>query len=141
MGKLIDNGDATKVPAMLAAADYLLQVTWLPDPESGPVQPAESPELVFSGTLRNMEHLAAAAAFAQSLLLGASSCGYKTYWSSGGALRKPQVFEWLGIPDNQILIGSIFLFPGETGTADVKPGAMAEKRGSLADWSKPVSIP
>ncbi|MDJ0614620.1 MAG: hypothetical protein QNJ29_13200 [Rhizobiaceae bacterium] len=136
MHMLLDTGDATKVPNMLAAAQYLLQVTWLPDPGtfSGESQSKEDP--MFSGTLRNMEHIAAASAFAQSLLLAAEEAGFKTYWSSGGPLRKKPVFDALGIPHTELLLGSIFLFPNEPKHAEIKSGNLADKRGAPNDWSR-----
>ena len=83
-----------------------------------------------------MEHLAATGAFVQSLLLAAEAEGFRTYWSSGGPLRKKPVLDWLGIPENQILIGSVFLFPEDVGSAEIKPGANAERRGAVSDWSR-----
>lgn len=136
MDFLIDSGDATKVPNMLAAAEYLVQVTWLPDEGTLFNRDAGKDETAFVGTLRNMEHVAAASAFVQSLLLAGEEQGFKTYWSSGGALKSAAVFEYLKIPLNQLLIGSIFLFPSEPRNAEVKPGTMKDARGDLADWSK-----
>ncbi len=140
MHKLMENGDASKVPAMLAASHYLVQVTWLPDHAADNPASSASKDIVFAGTLRNMEHLAAAAAFTQSLLLAAEEEDYRTYWSSGGALRGGKVFEWLGIPANQLLIGSVFFFPQDTGSSQIKAGAMRDKRGDVTQWSRHVSI-
>ena len=111
MNDLITSGDATKVPNMLAAADYLLQVTWLPDAGTIVDPKPEKDQPSFVGTLRNMEHIAAASAFIQSMLLAAQTEGFKTYWSSGGPLRSPETFKKIGIPDTELLLGSIFLFP------------------------------
>ena len=138
---MIRSGDATKIPNMLAAACGLLQVTWLPDEGTikGDVTAKDAP--VFDGTLRNMEHIAAASAFVQSLLLAADAQGFRTYWSSGGPLRGGEVFSLLGIPDTQLLIGSVFLFPADPKDADVRPGALANARGEVGDWSRIVEIP
>ncbi len=134
MQRLIDNGDTTKLPAMLAASEYLFQVTWLPDPHSshGLLNPSEP----FEPTLRNMEHIASASAVAQSLLLAGEAEGYRTYWSSGGALRSDAVFGWLDIPSAEILIGSVFLFGQTPEHAEVKPGSHANNRGKPEDWSR-----
>lgn len=136
MNHLVREGDVTKVPALLATAQFLVQVTWLPDEGTVHAGDGGKHAVVFDGTLRNMEHIAAASAFAQSLLLVADACGFRTYWSSGGGLRGKAVFDHLGIPDREILIGSIFLYPAEAANTEVKPGSMAERRGKLEDWSR-----
>lgn len=135
MHHLIESGDTTKVPNMLAAAQYLLQVTWLPDPGTILGDTTSKEEPVFAGTLRNMEHIAAGSAFIQSVLLGAEQSGFKTYWSSGGPLRGETVFSALEIPMGELLLGSIFLFPNEPENAEIKQGNLAGKRGGLSDWS------
>lgn len=140
MNILIEAGDTTKVPNMLAAADYLLQVTWLPDDGTIVNPEPDKEEQAFTGTLRNMEHIAAASAFIQSLLLAAESEGFKTYWSSGGPLRKQQTFSILGIPPKEILLGSVFLFPSDPENAEIKAGNLAEKRGEPSQWSKWLEI-
>jgi len=141
MDFLIQSGDVTKVPNMLAAAEYLVQVTWLPDEGTLENRNAGKDKAAFSGTLRNMEHIAAASAFVQSLLLAGEEKGFRTYWSSGGALKSASVFDYLGIPDTQLLLGSIFLFPSQVENAEVKPGAMRDARGSVQDWSVWCEIP
>lgn len=136
MHHLIASGDTTKVPNMLAAAQFLLQITWLPDQGTIIADGRGKEGAVFEGTLRNMEHIAAASAFIQSVLLAAEETGFKTYWSSGGPLRSAQTFEILAIPQTELLLGSIFLFPDKPQNAEIKPGAMAERRGNLTDWSR-----
>ncbi len=133
---LIESGDVTKVPNMLSAAEYLFQVTWLPDEDTIINRGAGNDEQAFSGTLRNMEHIAAASAFIQSLLLAGEEQGVMTYWSSGGALKSAEVFEYLKIPLNQLLLGAIFFFPKEIEHAQIKQGAMKDARGSVEEWSK-----
>lgn len=128
--------DTTKVPNMLTAADYMLQVTWLPDEGSIINRDAGKDEEAFTGTLRNMEHIAAASAFIQSLLLAGEEKGFMTYWSSGGALKSESVFDYLTIPTNQLLLGSVFFFSKEVVHAEIKQGAMKDARGILEDWSK-----
>ncbi|MGB7304988.1 MAG: nitroreductase family protein [Burkholderiaceae bacterium] len=123
---------ASKIAAMLAGADVLVQVTWLPDPVDSSAPPDQNP---FVGSQRNMEHIAAASAAVQSFLLLATQAGYRTYWSSGGVLRNPSTFTQLNIPSAEILLGSIFLFPQDTGNAEIKPGAWRDKRGDFNSWS------
>ena len=140
MQERIDGGDVTKIPNMLAAAQFLLQITWLPEPGTIASDPVSKDAAVFEGTLRNMEHIAAASAFTQSVLLAADNAGFKTYWSSGGPLREAKFFSRLEIPQNQLLLGSIFLFAGVQRKSEVKSGSLADKRGYLDDWSRWVDI-
>ena len=126
-------GHSDKIPAMLAAAEFLFQVTWLPD---APNECDQLPEgMLYSGNLRNMEHVAAASAMTQSMLLAATDAGFRTYWSSGGVLRSLEVFELLGIPSCEILLGSVFLYPQDVGDAEIKSGKLHDKRGVINDWS------
>ena len=136
MTALIDYGDATKVPNMLAAAEALLQVTWLPDPDTVSQNQSEDEMTVFTGTLRNMEHIAAASSFVQSVLLAIENEGLGSYWSSGGIMRKGEVFGQLGIPEDEILLGSIFLFPSAPTNSEIKPGKLSQMRGAVKDWSR-----
>lgn len=133
---LIAAGDTTKVPNMLTAAEYMLQVTWLPDEATIINKAAGKDEEAFKGTIRNMEHIAAASAFIQSLLLAGEDKNLMTYWSSGGALKSENVFDYLSIPNNQMLLGSVFLFSKEVAHDEIKQGAMKDARGSVDDWSK-----
>lgn len=120
-----------KIAHMLAGAETLLLFTWLPEPEA----PAPEGDAAYHGSLTNMEHIAAGSAAIQNLLLLAAEAGLRSYWSSGGVLRGPEVFERLAIPPAQILLGAVFLFPAEIGAAEVMPGKLRDKRGTLGDWS------
>lgn len=131
---LLDRGDKSKIPRMLGAAVALVQATWLPNPPRGPV------EGLFEATEENMEHVAAAGAAVQNLLLAATARGIPSYWSSGGVLRGAEAFGWLGIPAREILLGSIFLFPTEHPGAEVNPGAHRDRRGAPSDWSRWVDV-
>ena len=133
---LIAQGDATKVTNMLSAAENLFQVTWLPDEGTIRNREAGQSEEVFAGTLRNMEHIAAASAFIQSLLLAGEEQGFMTYWSSGGALKSAKTFSYLNISLNELLLGAVFFFPKHVDHAEIKPGAMKDARGNIDDWSK-----
>ncbi len=131
----LDN--AGKIPAMLAAADALIMATWLPNA-------AQVAELVdepgFAATINNMEHIAAASAAIQNLLLAATARGISNYWSSGGVLRSSQVFNLLGIPRSQILLGAVFLFPNEFSDAEIATSKLREHRGSRESWSRWITI-
>ncbi|NKB77703.1 MAG: hypothetical protein GKR96_11870 [Gammaproteobacteria bacterium] len=132
---LVSHGDMTKVPNMLAAASALVQVTWLPNPPED-----QSQDLLYDPTVENMEHIAAASAAIQNMLLAATARSIPTYWSTGGALRKSDVFAWLGIPEREILLGSIFLFPEEKTGVKVVPGKLRGKKGSTENWVKWVEF-
>lgn len=131
---LLERGNTSKVPRMLAAATAQVQATWLPNPPKGPVTG------LFEATEENMEHVAAAGAAVQNLLLAATARGIPSYWSSGGALRGPEAFGWMGIPAGEILLGSLFLFPADTGGAEVSPGSHRDRRGAPADWARWVEL-
>jgi nitroreductase len=131
---LLERGNTSKVPRMLAAATALVQATWLPNPPKGSVTG------LFEATEENMEHVAAAGAAVQNLLLSATARGIRTYWSSGGALRGPEAFGWMGIPAGEILLGSIFLFPTDTADAEVSPGSHRDRRGAPSDWARWVDL-
>ncbi|QXD25746.1 nitroreductase family protein [Opitutia bacterium ISCC 51] len=132
--KLIDKGDTTKIPAMLLSATNLIQVTWLPNPKKEPS------DQLFDPTLENMEHIAAASSAIQNLLVAATAREIQTYWSSGGGLRKPETMELLGIPEGEILLGSIFLYGPTTKFSKISPGKLRDQRGDLRSWSKWVEL-
>lgn len=133
----IPRENAGKVPAMLAAADALIMTTWLPNSSDAPYV---GDEPGFAATVNNMEHIAAASAAIQNLLLAATARGVLSYWSSGGVLRSTEVFKLLGIPRLQILLGAVFLFPKEYGEAELATSKLREHRGSRETWSRWVTL-
>lgn len=124
-----------KIRNMLAAASAMVMTTWLPNPSSEPMAFQE-----YDPTLQNMEHIAASSAAIQNLLLLATEAELNSYWSSGGVLRSKTVFDWIGIPLNQILLGAIFLFPADTEGVDVKPGGLRDRKGNPEQWSRWVEL-
>ena len=131
---LLEEGDRTKIPKMLAAASAMILATWLPHPSN-----TGNTEL-FEPTQINMEHIAATSAAIQNLLLAATARGIKTYWSSGGRLRKPEQMERLGIPPAEILLGSVFLWTDHIADLPTATGKMRQKRGPISKWSKWVEV-
>lgn len=127
--------ESGKVKNMLAAADALVLVTWLPDPDE-----QHSDFQQFAPTLRNMEHIAAASSAIQNLLLLATAAGWNTYWSSGGVLRSEMVYDWMAIDPKQVLLGAIFLFPTDTKSAPAKAGANRDRQGPAPAWSQWVTL-
>lgn len=136
-----------KIGGMLAAATGMIMATWLPDPSSSKDQAEGSASGTsaaefqsFAPTLRNMEHIAAASAAIQNVLLVATENQLHNYWSSGGKLRSEQVYDWLEIPKSQVLLGAIFVFPQQTSGAVTKTGAWRNKRGERSRWSRGVVL-
>ncbi|HBN77522.1 MAG TPA: hypothetical protein DD473_17280 [Planctomycetaceae bacterium] len=128
--------DSSNVIRMLATADCMVQATWLPNPPQ-----TELPEkILFEASLENMEHLAAASAAVQNLLLAATANGIRNYWSSGGVLRSPEVFERLGIPTQEILLGSLFFSPQDVQSGTIATSKLRDKRGPLTGWVKRVRL-
>lgn len=120
-----------KISNMLAVADALLLVTWLPEPAQGEGWEASD---------FNMEHIAAGAAAIQTLLLAATARGIGNYWSSGGALGTREAFEIVGIDPRDVLLGAVFLFPEPPENAEAVPGKMREKRSQPSAWSRWVDL-
>jgi len=135
--QLIDAGDSSKVPRMLAAADALVLATWLPNPpRKDQVDQPHDRGGLFDPTLENMEHLAAASAAVQNLLLAATERGIANYWSSGGALRSDATFEQLSIPTTELLLGAVFLFPSASDGVQINPSKLRDQRTPAAQWSR-----
>jgi nitroreductase len=139
----ISNREGTgKIPAMLASADAMIMATWLPNPPSHGATVSDDHE-AFEPTLGNVEHIAAASAAVQSLLLAATAAGFENYWSSGGCLRSPEIFEYLGIPLRQRLLGAIFLFPAAVKASDkveIAESKLRQERHPVGSWSRWVEL-
>ncbi|MEL6747072.1 MAG: nitroreductase family protein [Pseudomonadota bacterium] len=141
LAALVDRADAGKIRDMLAAAAAMIVVTWLPDPPADQAATSsDGSDARFAATDQNAEHIAAAGAAVQNLLLRATSDGWQTYWSSGGILRGAEMFQALGINPSERALGAIFIFPPDTGPAEVRPGKLREARGKLRDWSRWVEL-
>ncbi|PWQ92162.1 nitroreductase family protein [Leucothrix pacifica] len=120
---------------MIAAYGALVLVTWLPEPETG-----NSDEEIARIADKNEEHVAAAAAATQNLLLAATARGMDSYWSSGGTLRDKVSFEICQIPLQERLLGAVFLAPDMPDREGVRPGKWRDKRGNPEQWMTSVSI-
>lgn len=131
------------LPKMIAAAGALVQVTWLPNTLKEDEQGSAFNDNI-ALNLANIEHIAAASCAVQNLLLAAQARGWYNYWSTGGAnqsmLRSPEVFDYLGIPQQEQLIGSIFLSPNDFPHDINKAGALRDKRGELSDWARWLTL-
>ncbi|GAB5402470.1 MAG: hypothetical protein Aurels2KO_07010 [Aureliella sp.] len=141
LGQSLPAERAGKIPRMLAAADAMIQTTWLPNPPCKPLAEGQP----FEPTLANMEHIAAASAAIQNLLLAATAEGIPNYWSSGGALlREPAAYATLGIPASEILLGSIFLFPTDItslpSSVEIVGSKLRDQRSPQNTWSRWVEL-
>ena len=135
---------AGKVQNMLWASDIMMVMTWLPDVfgEQGDVDNLAAEQLPFTGTIRNMEHIAAASAATQNVLLGATARGLPNYWSSGGMLRQKELRDFLKIPLNELMLGCLFVFPKDSDVrvCDVKSGKLRDQGKEIELWSSPVRL-
>lgn len=134
------NVNGGKIFGLLAAAEVTILVTWKPTPD--PLT-RENPQL-FSPTLENMEHIAAASASIQNMLLAATDRHIPNYWSSGGVLRNPDTFTALNIPHSQILLGALFFFPPKSQfpspPIDNIPGKLRSQRPENDIWCSQIAL-
>ena len=89
---------------------------------------------------RDEEHLAAASAMVQNLLLLLTARGMGTYWSSGGKLRAPEMFDYLSIPQHERLLAGVFVeFPEAMDAPHQRiPGKLRDRRGD--GWIREVKL-
>lgn len=142
--QFIKDGDATKMPALLASASHLILVTWLPDTPAR----ARTENQLFLPTIRNMEHIAAASAAIQNILLSCHSMQMPNYWSSGGRLAKPAQLERLGIGPDELLLGAVFIFPKQNDLSaqqmidtSISDGKLRSAKGELENCCKWITMP
>jgi nitroreductase len=61
------------------------------------------------------EEICATAAAIENILLGATAAAVASYWSTGGMTHKPAMKEYLGLNDEDVVMGIIYLgFTGES---------------------------
>ena len=127
-----------KEPQLAAASRVPILVTWIPENATSSIGQCDDP-IVF----RNEEHLAAASAMVQNLLLALTAKGMGNYWSSGGKLRERAAFDYLSIPQLERLLAAVFVeYPemrdSKYGETSRKPGALRDKRSN--EWYRAVSL-
>jgi nitroreductase len=126
-------GKVHKILRLLAGADGLIVVTWLPDPAEGGLPDRTA----FAATQRNVEHIAASAAATQNILLAATERGIENYWSSAGpVLGGREVLGELGVAEGELLLSAIFLTAQELPDAERTPGANRGAVGPSSSWSR-----
>lgn len=123
----------SKEPLLAAGCSALVLINWLPE---------STAETANDRTrMRDEEHLAAASAMAQNFLLMLTAHSMGNYWSSGGCLRTPELFDYLKIPQEERLLGAIFIeYPEmqdeQFGRPQRKPGALRKQRST--EWIRTI---
>jgi len=129
----------TKEPNIVAACSALVLVTWLPEFHDL-ILDADSPAIRESQLVRDEEHLAATSALVQNLLLILGSHNMATYWSSGGKLRQAEMFDYLGIPADERLLGAVFVeYPEMRDESKIRKEGK-HRHSRCEDWINEISI-
>lgn len=120
-----------KLPAILSACGAAVLVHWLP---ASPEEIAEP----FKREETNFEHLAAASAYVQNLLLLLTASDLESYWASANLLDSPAVKSRLAVPAGRKLLGAIMVgYPlVETANLERAGGGNREKRSPASAWSR-----
>jgi len=128
-----------KEPRLAAACSALVLVTWLP--EFYDIDSQQASKLDREAQIaRDEEHLAAASAMVQNLLLMLTAHGMGNYWSSGGKLRGPEMFDYLGIPQQERLLAAVFIEYPEM-MDDSKERKAGSQRNNRSDkWIREVTL-
>lgn len=115
-----------KLPAIFEGAGALVQATWLPEGR---------PE-------RDWEHLAAASAAVQNLLLAMHARGYASYWCSAPVLGKADAAQILGVDPTEAYLGSLFFGVALSAEEEAERGFIgkmhARRTPGTAGWSSYV---
>lgn len=127
--ELVDVPPKNRQQALLNGCGALVLVTWLP--VSGLADPGRQ-------RMVNEEHLAAAAAMAENLLLMLEAGGMENYWASAGLLAAPPVRKYLALPDNQEIIAAIYAgYPRHSGAAvELASGKNRAVRSPFSAWTQ-----
>ena len=129
-----------KLPSMLNACGGLVLVSWLPQfvQQTDGQTPTASPPTE-KQTQIDEEHLAATAAYVQSLILILTAHGFGTYWSSGGQFRSPQMREKLGIAHEGRLLAAVFVdYQTDQDLFERLPGKLRDRRSADQHWFKSI---
>ena len=131
---------SNKLPRMLSTCGALVLVTWIPQFQS--VTGAHSSETPEKQRQVDEEHLAAASAMVQNLLLLLSADSMGTYWSSGGTFRTSAMFERLEIPAQERLLAAVFVEFPETNSQPLEriAGKQRANRSKTHQWMREISL-
>jgi nitroreductase len=105
-----------KLPAILAGAGAMVQVTYLAEED-----PARADI--------DREHAAAAAAAVENLLLAAEARGIGSYWSTASFLSAPEARAACGIPEGERSLGTVFLGRPLSPDREATEGIAGKMRG------------
>jgi nitroreductase len=127
----LDLKPGNKLPALLSACGAAILVHWLranPDEIDDAARREET----------NSEHLAAASAYVQNLLLLLTAAELESYWASASPLDLPPLKHRLGIPANRKLVGAILVgYPlAETAELERAGGGNHARRAPAEAWSR-----
>ena len=122
-----------KMPAMLSVCGCVVLVTWLPQTSADISDSAKLSDV-------NFEHVAAAAAFVQNLLLLLEAKGLGTYWGSGGMFCDRSIMSRLGLSDIEKLLAAVYIeYPASKGMPLERiPGGNRARRQPSSQWTRIV---
>ena len=129
----------SKEPRLAAGCHALVIVTWLPEFHDSESQ-ANSKLTREEQIKRDEEHLAATSAMVQNLLLLLTANQMGTYWSSGGRFRGKEMFDFLGIDQNERFLAGVFVEYPELidESKERKAGAHRDKRNE--NWIREIVL-
>lgn len=129
----------SKEPRLAAGCSALIIVTWLP--EFHELTDQASSKLDREEQIkRDEEHLAAASAMVQNLMLLLTAQGMGTYWSSGGKFRGAEMFDYLSIPRSERFLAGIFVEYPEMMDDQKERKAGAHRNKRCENWIRVVAI-
>lgn len=138
---------SNKLPQMLSACGALVLVTWIPQFLSTGSTDEPNPQGAATETPEKQrqvdeEHLAAASATVQNLMLLLSADSMGTYWSSGGTFRTAAMFERLGIPSCERLLAAVFVEFPETTAQPLErlAGKQRANRSKTHQWMREIEL-
>lgn len=116
---------------LLAGTGAMVLATWLPEIDlTGSSSTLKKKVLEH----KNQEHLIAASAATQNLLITAEVRDIKTYWSSGGVLANSYCLKACGVSTLETLMGAIFLSPEDIEGQECRSGHLNKLRGKPESW-------
>ncbi len=132
-----------KLPSMLSACGACVLVSWLPQfPNSASQDEGESILPKTKQIQIDQEHLAAASAYVQNLMLLLTAANMGTYWSSGGQFRTREMMDRLSMAAPRQLLAAVFVEFPESNASDVQrvPGKLAQARANPDRWLNIVQL-
>ena len=132
-----------KLPSMLSACGACVLVSWLPQFSNSVSQDASSSTVPKAKQIQiDQEHLAAASAYVQNLMLLLTAANMGTYWSSGGQFRTTEMMDRLSMAAPRQLLAAVFVEFPNTNMNEIQrvPGKLAEARSSPDRWMNIVQL-